>query len=167
MGGTEVYVARATSFEQPSAAHALGIAGLAASQQRPILLSNVADCHARPRDVLRRHGHRQRHPVRWHAPALAQASARAVDRRVDVVDRVDPGPAATASPPRPAKLALQGIQDETQLWIANGARLRGRRCRRGGRGAQGRHLLMVHKGNLDWSPAARRYLRSYQANLAP
>ena len=158
MGGTEVYVARGTQ-QDPAA---IGLAGLAASQERPIVLSGRRTLPAAAKTVLEDmevinatlYGKR-RH--------LAATVRNGVARRVVITDRM-------AQPRRfqlsaaAVRLAVRGIADESKLWVVKSKSTDAAAAATAVAQRDGA-VLLVNGRDLEQSRATRRYLRNHGADL--
>ncbi len=164
MGSTEVYVTRGTgSRNDPSLTHAFSIAGLAAFQERPILLSRQSELPAATASALA-----DVRPVNatlfGDRARLSRDVARAVDRRSVVVDRVG-GHGRYRLSRAAANLALQGISNERKVWIASGTSGLDSLAAAAAVGQRDGVLLMVDRQSLSQSYYTRRWLSGHRLEL--
>jgi hypothetical protein len=163
MGGTDAYIVRGPSGKHPDVSHAFGLAGMAASQQRPILFAKRRQLPAATRHALNQldlvnatlFGGQHR---------MGAAVRKAVGRRVDDTDRIRGykrfGLSAAA-----ARWAVKGIADRTKLWVAQGDRSLDAVVAGAAVARRDGVLLTVDGDNLERSHDSRRWLRIHQIDV--
>ena len=121
IGGSEAYIVRGRGTRAtPSIADAFSVAGVAALQRRPILLSRRREL-PRPTASALRTLDTVNAMLVGSAKKLSADVEKAVAERVVVVDRLDQ-PERWALSTAAVDLAIQGIADESRVWIADGTR---------------------------------------------
>ena len=119
MGGLEVYITRGKgTTRNASMADAFAIAGLAASQQRPILLSKSTQLPEATASALADLGIVNAMLV-GSDEKLTAGVEEAVAEDVPVVDRLEGADRYVLSAAA-AELAITGIADESRAWVSNG-----------------------------------------------
>ena len=165
MGGLEVYVTRGHGKKRnPSIADAFAIAGLAAQQQRPILLSRSGALPPATKRTLKSMGVVNAMLVGNEAKLSSEVEA-AIAEIVPVVDRLDGGGRYVLSAAS-AELAIQGVADESTAWVADGASASDALPAAAGVAQTGGVLLLINGDKLDGSKPAQEWLTQRRLDLA-
>ena len=165
MGGLEVYVTRGQGTKaNPSIADAFAIAGLAAQQQRPILLSRSGSLPAPTARALKSMEVINAMLIGNESKLSAGVKA-AVAKTVPVVDRLD-GAGRYALSAASAELAIQGISDESTAWVANAATGMDALAAAAGVAQKGGVLVLINGEKLDASPATAEWFAQRRLDLA-
>jgi putative cell wall-binding protein len=165
MGGLEVYVTRGKGKKRnPSIADAFAIAGLAAQQQRPILLSRSKSVPAPTARTLKSMGIINAMLVGDEAKLGADVES-AIAKTVPIVDRLD-GAGRYRLSAAAADLAIQGIADESTAWVANAVSGMDALPAAAAVAQTGGVLLLLNGRDLDASEPVKEWLAERRLDLA-
>ena len=155
MGGTEVYVVRGGGSGS-KLSHAFAIAGLAAFQDRPILLANrksLPSVTAAVLDDLQA----VNATLLGNGKRLTDRVRKAVDRHSVIVDRI-PGFTRYRLSAESATRAIKGIANERKVWVANGSSGMDSLAAASAVAHRDGVMLMVDRKSLSNSPQTRGWL---------
>ena len=165
MGGLEVYVAPGQGTKQdPRLADAFAIAGLAASQQRPILLTrrgSLAPASLRALDAMGTINAM----IVGSESRVGQGVQGALEAAVPVVDRLE-GAEAYELSAASADLAIQGIADGSTAWVADAASGMDAVVAAAGVAQMGGFLLTIDGEDLGASAASKEWLGANRLSLS-
>lgn len=165
MGGLEVYITRGRgTTRKASMADAFAIAGLAASQQRPILLSKSNELPAATASALADLDIVNAMLV-GNEKKLSGGVEEAVGESVPVVDRLE-GADRYALSAAAAELAITGIADESRAWVSNGRDGLDTLVAAAAVAELGGVAIMVDKGGLEASGPTAEWLTDRRLDLA-
>ena len=165
MGGLEVYIARGKGKKaNPSIADGFAIAGLAAQQQRPILLSRSKSLPAATATALKSMGVINAMLIGEEAKLSGDVET-SVAKTVPVVDRLD-GAGRYALSAAAAELAIQGIADESTAWAANAASGMDALPAAAGVAQTGGVLVLIDGKKLESSEPTREWFTQRRLDLA-
>ena len=163
MGGTDAYIVRGPSGKHPDVSHAFGLAGLAASQQRPILFARRRHLPTATRDALA-DLHLVNATLFGSKQRMGAGVRRAVDRHVADSDRVR-GYNRFALSAAAARWAIRGIADRTKVWVAQGDGSVDAVVAAAAVARRDGVVLTVDGDDLRRSPASQRWLRNREIDV--